>query len=158
MALAEIAGQCGGLYATHTRDYFDNVEEAIEEAFLIGRRARMPVILSHHQATGPHNYGRCRHTLELVERAMDGLEIGLDAYPYAATSTVIKPERCVPEIRIVISWSNPHPEMTGRELSDIAHEWHCTLREAAERLRPGGAVYFQLSEDDVRRVLAFPTP
>jgi N-acyl-D-amino-acid deacylase len=156
LALAEVASRCGGIYATHTRDYFDKVEEAIEEAFLIAREARIPLILSHHQATGPHNFGRCRYTLAQVERAMTEMEVSLDAYPYAATSTVIKPERCVPEIKVVISWSNPHPEMTGMELADIARLWGCTLREAAERLRPGGAIYFQLSEEDVRRVLTFP--
>jgi N-acyl-D-amino-acid deacylase len=82
--------------------------------------------------------------------------VSLDAYPYAATSTVIKPERCIPEIRVVVTWSNPHPEMVGRELSEIAALWGCARLEAAERLRPGGAVYFQLAEADVREVLAFP--
>jgi N-acyl-D-amino-acid deacylase len=138
------------------RDYFDKVDESVEEALEIGRRAKLPVIFSHHQATGPRNYGRVGGTLRRIERATASQAVALDAYPYAATSTVIKPERCIPEIRVVITWSNPHPEMVGRELSEVAALWGCERREAAERLRPGGAVYFQLAEADVREVLAFP--
>jgi N-acyl-D-amino-acid deacylase len=156
VALAEIAAGGGGLYVTHTRDYFDKVAESVEEALEIGRRARLPVIFSHHQASGPKNHGKVGATLARIASAMERQEVSLDAYPYAATSTVIKPERCGPEIRVVITWSNPHPEMVGRELSDIAALWGCDRRGAAERLCPGGAVYFQLDEADVREVLAFP--
>jgi N-acyl-D-amino-acid deacylase len=46
--------------------------------------------------------------------------------------------------------------MTGRMLSDIAAEWSCSLHEAAERLDPAGAIYFQMHEDDVKRVMSSP--
>ncbi len=46
--------------------------------------------------------------------------------------------------------------MTGRDLSDIAAEWGVDLAEAARRLDPAGAIYFQMDEADVRRVLSFP--
>lgn len=57
-------------------------------------------------------------------------------------------------IRIMISFSEPHPEMQGRDLSDIATEWQVDQKEAARRLHPAGAVYFQMREDDVERVLS----
>ena len=41
-------------------------------------------------------------------------------------------------------------------LDDIAREWGVSADDAVERLNPAGAVYFLMSEDDVRRVLAFP--
>jgi N-acyl-D-amino-acid deacylase len=56
----------------------------------------------------------------------------------------------------MVTWSQPHPEMTGRDLADIATEWGCTQQEACDRLQPGGACYFQMDEADVRRVLAYP--
>jgi N-acyl-D-amino-acid deacylase len=59
-------------------------------------------------------------------------------------------------IEILITWSTPHPEMAARTLAAIAEEWRCTQKEACERLQPGGACYFQMREDDVRRVLAYP--
>jgi N-acyl-D-amino-acid deacylase len=59
-------------------------------------------------------------------------------------------------VRILITWSQPHPEMANRELKDIAREWNCSERDAAERLLPAGAVYFQLDEADVSCILSHP--
>jgi N-acyl-D-amino-acid deacylase len=46
--------------------------------------------------------------------------------------------------------------MAGQDLQNIAQQWNCTQREAAERLQPAGAVYFQMDEADVQRLLAYP--
>ena len=59
-------------------------------------------------------------------------------------------------IDIIVTWSEPHPEMSARHLADVAAEWDCTQQEACERLQPGGACYFQMREDDVQRVLQYP--
>jgi N-acyl-D-amino-acid deacylase len=40
-------------------------------------------------------------------------------------------------------------------LEDIAAEWRCGAREAANRLLPAGAIYFQLDEEDVRAILRY---
>ena len=154
--LARAAGACGGIYASHTRNYFETVEEAVDEALAIGREAEVPVILSHHQVSGQANFGKSVRTLARIERALDEQPVGLDAYPYAASSKVLDPARCAPGLRVLVTWSEPHPGMAGREIADIAADWGCADAEAARRLLPAGAVYFQLSEDDVRRVLAFP--
>jgi len=156
IALAGAAAGRGGLYASHTRDYFEDVEEALEEAFLIAREAGAALVLSHHQVTGSGNFGRSRGTLERIERARRAQPVGLDAYPYAASSKVLDPERAQPGVRILVTWSRPHPEASGRDLDEIAAEWDLAPREAAERLLPAGAVYFQLCEEDVRRILAYP--
>ena len=37
---------------------------------------------------------------------------------------------------------------------DGAGEWHCSLHEAANRLDPAGAIYFQMDEADERRVMS----
>lgn len=80
----------------------------------------------------------------------------MDVYPYVAGSTVLREDLVDGVIDVRVSWSAPHPETTGRLLSDIAEEWGVTQREACRRLMPGGACYFQMHEDDVRRVLAHP--
>ena len=80
----------------------------------------------------------------------------MDVYPYAASSTVLRLERCDAGLKILVTWSTPHPEMARREIADIAREWNCTEREAGQRLLPAGAVYFQLDETDVRTILAHP--
>ena len=155
-ALAQIAAASGGLYVTHTRNYFDKMEEALDEAIEIAGDAKTKLVISHHQVTGRANFGKAAATLQRIDAARRKQEIALDCYPYAASSTVLKLERCDLGVKIVITWSDPHPELANRELSDIARAWHCTEREAAERLLPAGAVYFQLNEADVRCILAHP--
>ena len=39
-------------------------------------------------------------------------------------------------------------------LEDIARDWGMTSREVAERLLPAGAIFFQMDEQDVQRILA----
>ncbi|MEI9903456.1 MAG: hypothetical protein WDN06_05355 [Asticcacaulis sp.] len=41
-------------------------------------------------------------------------------------------------------------------LKEIAEGWGVSEREAAARLQPGYACYFQIHEDDMRRILAHP--
>ena len=87
---------------------------------------------------------------------MAGQEIGLDAYPYIASSTVLRTQRIEDALKVLITWSKSAPEQAGRELADIARDWGVGIVEAAERLQPAGAIYFMMNEADVRRVLAFP--
>ena len=156
IALARIAARHGAPYVTHMRDERDGVVDSLEETFRIGREAGTTVIVSHHKCAGQGNHGRSKETLALIERAGASQEVGLDAYPYTAASTFLVPERAAATARVVITASRPHPECSGRELAEIAREWGCSLLEAAERLAPGGAVYFDMDENDVRRILAFP--
>jgi N-acyl-D-amino-acid deacylase len=156
-ALAEVAGAAGGLYTAHIRDEADRVVEALEEAFEIGRRAAAPVVISHHKVTGKRNLGRTAETLALFDRARAGHAIGLDVYPYIASSTVLDLERFGDTAeRILVTWSKARPDLAGRDLAEIAAELGCDQREAAERLQPAGAVYFTMDEADVQRVLSYP--
>lgn len=154
--LARIAGEAGGVYTTHIRDESDKVLDSLDEAFAAGRRGGVPVVISHHKCAGPRNWGRSVETLAHIDAARARQPIGLDMYPYIAGSTVLRKEMVDGVIDILVTWSTPHPEMAARTLADIALEWDCTQQEACERLQPGGACYFQMREDDVQRVLAYP--
>lgn len=156
IAVAAPMRECGGVYATHMRDEGDQIVPAIEESLRIGAALEAPVIISHHKLVGQANHGRSVETLALLSQAAQHQDLCLDCYPYAASSTMLRPERIALCDRIMITWSAPHPEVSGRDLHDIAGEWGCTAHEAAVRLQPGGAVYFIMSEDDVQRILAFP--
>ncbi len=156
VALAEVLRERGGVYATHMRNEHEGVMDSLDETFTSARRAGVPVIVSHHKCAGPANWGRTKETLPFIEAAMKKQPIGLDAYPYTAGSTVLEPSFVREEIKILVSWCEPRPELTGRDLGEIAQEWGCTKREAAERIQPAGGIYFQMDEADVRRVLAFP--
>lgn len=155
-ALAELLADAGGIYTTHMRDEHDGVLDSLRESFETANRAQVPIVISHHKCAGPKNWGRSRETLALIDKARSHQRVSLDAYPYVAGSTVLEPEMVDTDIRISVSWSVPFPEMAGRDLSDIAAEWNCSQQEAARRLKPAGAIYFQMDEDDMRRILSYP--
>jgi len=156
VALAGAAAEAGGLYCTHIRDEGDRVSEALEEAFAIGLRARLPVVLSHHKVAGRRNHGRSGATLDQVAAAQARQRVALDAYPYVAGSTVLLPEDADDrDGRIMVAWSIPHPEMAGRDLDDVAAAWGVAPRAAIERLMPAGGIFFLMDEADVRRILAY---
>lgn len=60
------------------------------------------------------------------------------------------------DIDIFITWSDAHPELTPAPLEAIAAHWGVSRLDAAQRLQPAGAVYHNMSEPDMRRVLAHP--
>jgi N-acyl-D-aspartate/D-glutamate deacylase len=156
IALAEVLAETGGIYTTHMRDEADQIMASLEETQTTARRANVPVVVSHHKCSGPANWGRSGETLTFIEAARKTVSMGLDAYPYAAGSTVLDPDWVSDQIRIMITTSQPYPEAKGRDLADIAEEWQCSLQDAAARLAPAGAIYFQIDEADMQRILAYP--
>ncbi|MBL8514429.1 MAG: D-aminoacylase [Betaproteobacteria bacterium] len=86
--LARVAARHGGLYATHMRNEGNKVVEAINEALDIGKRAQLPVQISHFKLSGNANWGRSKETVALVEAARAaGQDVTIDQYPYTASST-----------------------------------------------------------------------
>jgi len=127
--------------------------EALKEAFAVSKPDRTSLVLSHHKCAGVSNWGRAPEILGLIDTARRAQPIHLDCYPYTAGSTVIRPDLADGEIEILINWSTPYPEVAGRTLKDIAAEWGMTEADAAQRLMPGGASYFQIHEQDMRDIL-----
>lgn len=156
LALAETVSAHGGVYATHIRSEYDAIAEALEEAFATTRPAQTPLIISHHKCAGVRNWGRSAETLGLIEGAAKRQPVCMDCYPYTAGSSVLNPDLCDGEIKVLINSSQAWPDFAGRYLKDVAAEWAITEREAAVRLQPGYACYFQIHEDDMRRILAHP--
>ena len=136
-----------GLYVTHMRSEGDGVVESLEETFRIGRELGVPVVISHYKVAGAPNHGRSGETLLLIEERMRSQTIGLDCYPYTASSTILSASRAADAQKTVVTWSKPHPEVAGMDLSEITIP--------LEQLLPAGAIYFTMDEADVRRILAF---
>jgi N-acyl-D-amino-acid deacylase len=155
-ALTRVVGQHGGVYVTHMRSEMDSIIDAMHEAADAAKAGRTPWILSHHKCAGPKNWGRTLETLALLDHMSKSQEVGLDAYPYNAGSTLLRTDLVDGVIQILITRSDPHPEMVGRYLADIATQWNLSQQEACLKLMPGGACYFQMDEADVRRVLQHP--
>lgn len=87
IALARVAARHGGLYATHIRDEGEGILPALQEAFTIGREARVPVEIWHLKVAGRANWGRMPEVLEAIEKARaDGVDVSANVYPYTASS------------------------------------------------------------------------
>jgi N-acyl-D-amino-acid deacylase len=155
-ALARVAARAGGVYSTHLRSEMQAILEAIHEAGDCAFEAGLPLVISHHKCAGPTQWGRTRETLPLIDRLAKRQDIAMDVYPYVAGSTVLREDLVDGVIDVLLTWSDPHPEMGGRLLADIAAQWGVDQQAAARRLMPGGACYFQMHEDDVERVIAHP--
>jgi len=86
--LARAAAEMGGIYATHLRSEADRLIDALIEAVDIGRASGARVQISHHKASGRHNWGLVRTALDLEEHYRTlGVEITCDVYPCTAGST-----------------------------------------------------------------------
>ena len=143
------------LYCTHMRDEGDHVIDSLEETFRIGRELGVPVVVSHHKVVGLPNRGRSQETLPLIAERMKTQGIGLDCYPYCASSTILSWERTLIASKVLVTWSTPHPEFGGMDLADIAAKMGVDGKQAVARLLPAGAIYFSMDEADVQRVLSF---
>ena len=155
--LAGLTGEKQGVYTAHLRDEYDHVLDALQEALETASQGRVPLIVSHHKCAGVQNWGRTRETLALLDAAKKTQPVNIDCYPYTAGSSVLDPALVDGRTKVLVTWSDSCPEMGGRYLHDIAEQWQCTQQQAAECLLPGGACYFQMHEDDVRRVLQHPS-
>ena len=156
VALASRLAARDALHTTHMRDEGDALLESVEETIEIGRRAGVRSVISHHKATGRENWGKTARSLAAIEAARRDQGLEFDVYPYTASSTVLMPEWIEKCEKVLIAWSEPHPEQAGRELRQIAADWGCHELEAVSRLQPAGGIYFQMDEADLRRVLAHP--
>ena len=91
VALAKVAGEFGGVYASHIRDEADysiGVVAAVDEVIRISEQAHIRAVVSHMKALGPANWGKSVPLVDAIERARArGLEVFADQYAYEASGT-----------------------------------------------------------------------
>jgi N-acyl-D-amino-acid deacylase len=176
--LADLAAQMSGtgaLYATHMRNEGEGLLDSVREAIEIGRRARVPVQISHHKASGERAWGLVRESLALIERAQaEGMDVHADQYPYTAGSTALaavvqngafdgRPGGLgsVSPESVSIAAAPGHSEWEGRSVAELARELGKDAQAAAEHVianAPGvTAVMHTMNEDDVRTVMRHPS-
>ena len=91
VALARVAAEYGGLYATHMRNESTRIQEALEEAFRVSREGGLPLHVSHLKLGGERAWGQASNILALLERTRaGGLDVTWDQYAYTASSTGIR--------------------------------------------------------------------
>lgn len=90
IALAKVAAQYGGIYATHMRSEGATETAALDEAIRIGREAGLPVEIFHLKVSGKPRWGTMPQIVAKIQAARDsGLDIRADMYPYLAGETAL---------------------------------------------------------------------
>ena len=85
IALAQVASQYGGIYATHMRSESNAEMAALDETFRIGREAHIPVEIFHLKAAGKQNWGKAPQVIARIEAARaSGVDVAADTYAYTA--------------------------------------------------------------------------
>jgi N-acyl-D-amino-acid deacylase len=90
IALAKVAAQYGGIYASHMRSEGATEMEAVDEAIRIGREGGLPVEIFHLKVIGKPRWGAMPRVVEKIQAARDaGLDVRADQYPYVAGGTAL---------------------------------------------------------------------
>jgi N-acyl-D-aspartate/D-glutamate deacylase len=100
IALAKVVADHGGIYATHMRDEEAALLNSIEEALTIGRRAQVPVHISHLKAGAKVVWGKSADAIALIQQARArGERVTADQYPYIGWSTGLAAVMLPPRLR-----------------------------------------------------------
>ena len=166
VALARVAARHGGRYISHVRSEDRHFWAAIDELIAIGRRAGLPVQLSHAKLAMRSVWGRADSLISVLDRARaSGVRVTLDIYPYTywqSTLTVLFPERnfrdtaaarfaltevTTPDSAILGDFE-PDPTLAGKSIAEIAAlrrtDPAITLMDLiaeAGKPKPGGGSY-----------------
>jgi len=88
IAAAKVVARYGGVHMSHIREEGRGVIEAVAELIRISEESGVAGDISHHKVMGLDVRGESVTTLRMVDEARTrGLDITLDQYPYAASST-----------------------------------------------------------------------
>ena len=88
VALAKVAAEYDGIYASHIRNEGDNLLEAIVEFLTVVEQANIRGEIYHLKATGKANWHKMDLAIEKIEAARTrGLAVTADMYTYPASST-----------------------------------------------------------------------
>ena len=180
LALAKVAADAGGRYASHIRSEDRGFWDALDELIAIGRQHRMPVHVSHIKL-GMHDlWGQAAKLIGVLDRARaEGVQLTADIYPYtywqsnlgvlypkrnfadrAETEFVLSHVALAPDI--IFNSFRGHPDYPGKTLAQVA-----ALRgtPAAQTLidllaEPGGEsagiVAKGMADADVERLIQWP--
>ncbi len=87
--MAKVAGQYGGIYASHIRGEGKELVQSIEEAITIGEKGGLPVEIFHLKAAFQPGWGRLmRQAGRTIEAARArGVDVAADMYLYTAGGT-----------------------------------------------------------------------
>ena len=124
IAICEVVRDYDGVYDVHIRSEGDGLIAGMEEVVEIGRRSRIPIVVTHHKAMGRRNWGRSEDTLRMVDAARhEGIDVTLEQYPYTAASTMLH--------AVIPPWY--HAQGPRRLIDDLTNDREKIKKDIRER-------------------------
>ncbi|PPU97732.1 D-aminoacylase [Xanthomonas hyacinthi] len=138
VALAQVAARRGGRYISHVRNEAFELDSAIDEAILVGRRTGMPVQISHLKIAVRKRWGQADAILRKLDQARaEGIDLSADVYPYTYWQTTMRimfPNKdyddrrglafnfaeSTPPEELRVALFRPDPSLQGRSIAQIA--------------------------------------
>jgi N-acyl-D-amino-acid deacylase len=138
LALATTAGQLGGRYISHMRSEDVAFDAALDELLDIGRKAHLPVQISHLKLAIVDRWGGAKAVLARLDKARaEGVDVTADVYPYEywqSGLTVLFPKRDFTDVKaarfaltslstpegMLIARYAPEPALVGKTIAQIA--------------------------------------
>jgi N-acyl-D-amino-acid deacylase len=154
--LAKVLPKFNGVFTTHMRNEGVDVVKSVQETIAITNDAKVRTVISHHKCAGRVNWGKSIDTLKLINEAKENNFLDLDCYPYTASSTMLLKDFVKRADKVLVTWSDNYPEVSGQDLNDLAIKFGCNISDTIDKLYPAGAIYFQMGDDDLNRILKFP--
>ena len=88
--LARVAGNAGGVYASHMRNEGTALEEAVAETIRVGETTGGRVQISHLKVDSPSRWGASAKALAMIDAARArGVDVMADQYAYTAASSTL---------------------------------------------------------------------
>ena len=154
--LVKILPKMNGIFTTHMRNEAIDVIKSVNETIKISSTAKVRTVISHHKCAGRDNWGKSKTTLKLIEEAKKDNFLDLDCYPYTASSTMLLKSFVKRADRVLVTWSDNYPDVSGQDLNDLSKKFELSIDETIDKLYPAGAIYFQMDDQDLNRILQFP--
>lgn len=184
--LSKVAAAEKGFYISHVRDEGNDVFKSFDEILQIGRRANIPVEITHIKLGTTPEWHHAKRLNEYFARAkQEGVALRADVYPYTywhSNARVIildrdfyNPAKVAKALeenggasRFHVVHFEPDPSVNDKTLDQIAQQWKMTPVEAymkiikdtepgADGIRPEEDVIVEsMSDDDVRWFVADP--
>ena len=154
--LAKILPEFDGVFTTHMRNEAVDVIKSVNETIKISSSTKVRTVISHHKCAGRENWGKSKTTLKLIEEAKKNNFLDLDCYPYTASSTMLLKSFVKRADKVLVTWSDNYPDISGEDLNDLSVKFGLSIDKTIDKLYPAGAIYFQMDDEDLNRILMFP--
>jgi len=85
--LCKVVAAYDGIYETHMRSESNTLLTSVAETLQIGRESHAKTQIAHHKTGGKINWGKLKASLLMLDEArQNGLDVGVDQYPYTYAS------------------------------------------------------------------------